>query len=213
MDKAFNLSPCLPVYLLYLLQGKLSGRHNPGRSHSADQGRSRRSRHCHLGAGVNVQIRKMPFYKGEYSHILDNHRVQPLLVVREQIAVKLLHLPLLYQGIHCHINSAAMEVGIINGLLHPVLVQIVCIGPGAEFIPADIDGVRSSRHSRLHALKGSGWRQNLRASFHRGLPPFLLFLFSVLAVHFHPSHFTFKRLMRVTHISLSPLFHYPSKEF
>ena len=164
VDKAFDFYVQFLPDPPDLLQGKFSGRHHPGGSPFFGDPGPPDPGYGHLGTGVHRQVRKIPAHLPRHARVLNDHRVQPLPVIRLQIRDQRVHFPLLDQGVDGHIQGNAPQMGIIDGLQHPFFRQVVRISPGPEPAAADVDRVRAGTDGRLHAFIRAGRRQNLHFS-------------------------------------------------
>ena len=158
MDKSLNIKASRLPHGPQLFQRQLPGRHNPvHRPELLKKAHAGRPRHRHLCADVNRKPWKIILNKSKHTEILDNHRVQPCLIVRRQIIKKIpLHLPVLHECIHCQVQLLPTAVGMADCLDQFFLSKILCICPRPETAPSGIDCVRAGVQSRIKALQGTG---------------------------------------------------------
>ncbi len=172
MYKTFDLDGHFFMDLPDLLQRQLPGRHHPLHAKIRQDPGPMDPGNGHLGAGVNGKIFKASSDHADRPQILDNDPIQSLLIVRSQKMRKLPKLLLLHQRVDRHIKGHSMEMGIINGLQHPLLIKIIRVSSGSK-PAADVNSVRPGPYGRLHAFKGARRSQNLHLSLSHLTPPFL----------------------------------------
>ena len=100
---------------------------------------------------------------GKHAEILHNGRIQPLHVVGIQVGVQAPHLLLLHQRVHRHIEAASVQMHVVDGAQHGLLIQIVGVRPGPETGSPDIDRIRAGIDGGRHTLIGSRRRQDLHS--------------------------------------------------
>ena len=161
MDECLHLQPCLPPYPGNLFKGDLSGGNHPAASEILQELRAPYTGNRHLGAGMQLHPREMLPHHPQRSEILNNHAVHSLPVKRRHILHKPVQLILFKQCIHRHVQTAAMEVDIINRAQKALFVRILRIGPGPKARASHIGCIRSRGHSRPQAVQRTGWRQKL----------------------------------------------------
>ena len=153
MYKALYLYVCLIMDPPYFLQRHFPGGDYPAASHFLHHSGPVYAGHCHLGAGMKLQPRKMPAHESQGSQILDDDTVQSPVVIGTHVVFQLLQLIFLEQGIDCHIQTASVQMHIVDCLQKPLFIRVIRVGPGSEPAAPHIDRVSSCCHCCLHTVK------------------------------------------------------------
>ena len=144
------------MHSLYLLQRKFPGSHNPGCSLLFQKLHSLRSCYRHLCTGMKVKTGKHFTDRCESSHILHDHRIQSLSVIRKQVLIQLFRqFSVLKQCVYCKIKFLPINMGSINRAKQFLFLKILRIGPGAECRSSHIHRICSCSQSCLKPLVGA----------------------------------------------------------
>ena len=153
VHKTLDLDSHLVMDFSYLGKRHLPRHDHPARTELLHVRRTRRAGHSHLRAGVNIHPREHASYPCKRPHILHDHRIEPLLVIRQQILIEsLFQFLLLEQGVHRQIHLSAMDMCIVDGTQQFFLIKIIRICAGSKMAAAQIYRVRPRPYDRLKRL-------------------------------------------------------------
>ena len=159
MDEGLNLKVCFFVDVPDLRKGQLPGSHHPRHAEFFQNGCALGALIRHLGARMEIQLWKLALQIAQYAEILDNGRIQTVLIKGSQKIIEFSHLLFLQERIYCHIQFYPVKVAEIQRLDHFSRVRIFRVSSGSKPGTAHIDGIRSCIDRGHHTLERSCRRQ------------------------------------------------------
>ena len=145
MDKTFDLHPGKLLHMPDLFQGQFPCRNDTYGAAIFQELRAFSPGDRHLGAGMDIQIRKTGAYCMKHSGILYDHCIQPAPVKRFQVAVKLRQFLIFHKCIDGQVEPSAMQMCFVDRFKKLLLGKILRICTCTKMRAACIYCIRPCR--------------------------------------------------------------------
>ena len=162
VDKALDLYGLLLLEDPDLLEGQFPGRHDPFHAEPLEKAHGFRPRDRHLRRRVERKARAPLMEPGQNTDVLHDRSVQPLFVQVLRETDSLLQFALFCEDIERQVHFFAENMGLPDGSDDVFPGKVLRVRPRAEFLAAQIHGVRTCFHRAEKSLPASGRREEFR---------------------------------------------------